>query len=106
MRDIAKEEIEYFWDFVSNHIEDILVEPREREKDTYIWLGFNVLDDFNDAYQGLCEDGGYDVSIVMNGIFTKASDLLSGCGIENYLDVWKQRPRNIEKRKDWARNMY
>lgn len=69
-------------------------------------MNFNILKDFNDTYQGLCEENGFKVTLMRGSIHTKASDLLYGYGIKNYLDVWKKRPRNIEKRKDWARNMY
>lgn len=106
MRDLVQEEIDKFWEFVKEHIEDIVVEPREREKDTYIWMSFDILEDFNDVYQGLCEESGFEVTLMMGAIHTKASDLFSGYGITNYLDVWKQRPKGIERRKDWGRNMY
>lgn len=106
MRDLAKEEIDVFWEFVKDHIEDMVVEPRERENDTYIWMSFDILKDFNDVYQGLCEENGFVVELMMGAIHTKASDLLYGYGIKNYLDVWKKRPKGIERRKDWGRNMY
>lgn len=106
MRDIIQEEINDFWEFVKNHIEDMVVEPRENENDTYIWLSFDILDDFTDKYQGLCEEKGFEVTLQMNAICTKASDLLCGWGITNYLDVWKKRPKGIERKKEWARRMY
>jgi len=106
MRDLGQEEIDAFWEFVKDHIEDMVVEPRERENDTYIWLSFDILDDFTNTYQGLCEEGGFEVKIQMGAISTKASDLLWGYGIKNYLDVWKKRPKGIERRKEWANNMY
>ena len=104
MRDLGREEIDAFLEFVKDHIEDMVVEPREAEHDTYIWMGFEILDDFTDAYQNLCEESGFEVTIMMGAIFTKASDLLFGYGIKDYLDVWKYRPKNIERRKDWGYN--
>lgn len=106
MRDLITEIINGFWEFVSEHIEDVTVEPRELEKDTYIWISFDILKDFTDAYQGLCEEGGFEVTLMMNAVFIKASDLFSGYGIQNYLVVWKKRPRGIERKKAWGMNMY
>ena len=105
MKEKIQKVIDEFWEFVKEHIEDMLVEPRTRENDTYIWMSFDILDDFNDTYQGLCEENGFEVTLMMGSILTKASDLLGGCGIHNYLDVWKRRPKGIEWKKEWGRNM-
>ena len=105
MDSLAKEMIDEFWEFVKEHIEEFFVEPREKEKDTYIWMSFDVLDDFCREYQGLCEENGFDVTLMMGCVHTKASDLFWGYGIEDYLDVWKKRPRNIERKKEWGENL-
>lgn len=94
--EFERNEIQDFWKWIAEHKDDVGIQYISEKKFwLYLALDHDILNEFTDQFQWLCEEGGCPCHITTTCLCFEMTALEGGYGF-TMQELWDNRPEGIE----------